>query len=444
MGRDVVVVGGGNVAYDVARTVVRQIAYDAARTAARLPGTSRVRLVSLEGLEDMPADTVEIVEGDEEGVERWNGWGPVEIVRGEDGRVTGVAVRRCLRVYDESRRFAPVFDDADRQLIPCDTVLLAVGQSPVTGFLAHGGEDVEMARPGWPRSRSRDAGNERRRRLRRRRPGPRHPPAHRCGGVRQGSGTVGLHLRHRPCPARLGPHAAPAAAGLSTGAGLRVDSASAGAHARTRRAPDPSRRAGRTRLRARAGHARGAAMSRLRRDAGVRRQPLRAVRRLRRRLPDELSQDRIARRHGAERRPRARHRRSTRRRHRPRRELRHSQGRRPLHPVRAVRDALSGRLRSTWSACRSPRAGGRHDRCSWSQPVAPRSGADAPPRLARACCRCGRWRRRCSSPHWACCGCRRAAVLPSPSKKFRVTIPETLPAGDGVRAARALGGRVPR
>lgn len=152
MGRDVVVVGGGNVAYDVARTVVRQIAYDAARTAARLPGTSRVRLVSLEGLEDMPADTVEIVEGDEEGVERLNGWGPVEIIRDDAGRVTAVTVRRCLQVYGGARRFAPVYDDADRQQIPCDTVLLAVGQAPLTTFFAQGGQDVEMARPGWPRT----------------------------------------------------------------------------------------------------------------------------------------------------------------------------------------------------------------------------------------------------------------------------------------------------
>ncbi|MDP2318896.1 MAG: FAD-dependent oxidoreductase [Acidobacteriota bacterium] len=151
MGREVVVVGGGNVAYDVARTVVRQIAYDAARTAARLAGTARVKLVSLEGLEEMPADTIEIVEGDEEGVERMNGWGPVEISRDSQGAVTGVVFRRCLRVYDEQRRFSPLFDDHDRQTVPCDTVLLAVGQSPVTAFLDDGGSDVQMARPGWPK-----------------------------------------------------------------------------------------------------------------------------------------------------------------------------------------------------------------------------------------------------------------------------------------------------
>jgi len=151
IGREVVVVGGGNVAYDVARTVLRQIAYDTARTAARLPGTSNVRLVSLESLEEMPADTLEILEGDEEGIERLNGWGPVEIQRSAEGQVTGVLFRRCLRVYDENRRFSPVFSDTETQVVRCDTVLLAVGQSPMLDFLDDGGVDVEMARPGWPK-----------------------------------------------------------------------------------------------------------------------------------------------------------------------------------------------------------------------------------------------------------------------------------------------------
>ncbi len=149
IGSEVVVIGGGNVAYDVARTVVRQIALDTARTAARMSGR-HVHLASLETLEEMPADTVEIREGDEEGVERHNGWGPVEIRRDGAGAVTGVVLRRCTRVYDENRRFAPVFDDADRRTIPCDTVLLAVGQSPDLGFL-DGVPGIEQARPGWPR-----------------------------------------------------------------------------------------------------------------------------------------------------------------------------------------------------------------------------------------------------------------------------------------------------
>jgi formate dehydrogenase beta subunit len=116
-----------------------------------LAGAGKVHLVSLEGLEEMPADTVEIQEGDEEGIRRMNGWGPLEIQRGDDGKPTGVAFRRCRRVYDENRRFAPVFDDGERITVPCDTVLLAVGQSTALGFLEDGGGDIEMMRPGWPK-----------------------------------------------------------------------------------------------------------------------------------------------------------------------------------------------------------------------------------------------------------------------------------------------------
>lgn len=151
IGREAVVIGGGNVAYDVARTVLRQIAYDTARMIVRMPGGARVHLVSLETLEEMPADTVEILEGDEEGIKRHNGWGPLEILRDGQGAVTGAAFRRCLRVYDEDRRFSPIFDDADRQVIACDTVLLAVGQSTDLSFLAEGGADIEQMRPGWPK-----------------------------------------------------------------------------------------------------------------------------------------------------------------------------------------------------------------------------------------------------------------------------------------------------
>ena len=149
LGREIVVIGGGNVAYDVARTVVRQIAFDTARTAARLTETANVYLVSLEAAEEMPADTIEIVEGDEEGVQRQNSWGPTEIIRDENGQVTGVRFRKCLRVYDEERKFSPIYDDDDTKVIPCDTVLLAVGQAPTLTFLEDGGSDVELARGSW-------------------------------------------------------------------------------------------------------------------------------------------------------------------------------------------------------------------------------------------------------------------------------------------------------
>jgi ferredoxin len=97
----------------------------------------------------MPADTIEIVEGDEEGIERQNGWGPIEIVRDENGKVTGVSFRKCLQVYDENRKFSPVYDDDEVKTIPCDTVLLAVGQAPQLSFLDKGGKDVERMGNGW-------------------------------------------------------------------------------------------------------------------------------------------------------------------------------------------------------------------------------------------------------------------------------------------------------
>ncbi|HCA57131.1 MAG TPA: 4Fe-4S ferredoxin [Blastocatellia bacterium] len=149
LGKNIVVIGGGNVAYDVARTVVRQVAIDTARTAARLEETGSVILFSLESAEEMPADTIEIVEGDEEGIQRENGWGPVEIVRGDDGHVAAVRFRKCLRVYDEDRKFAPVFDDSAIKEVLCDTVLLAVGQAPRLEFLDDGGTDVETIGNGW-------------------------------------------------------------------------------------------------------------------------------------------------------------------------------------------------------------------------------------------------------------------------------------------------------
>lgn len=149
LGERVVVIGGGNVAYDVARTVVRQTAYDAARTAARL--APHVDLVSLETLDEMPADTIEIVEGDEEGIVRHNGWGPIAIERDAHGRVKSVEFQRCLKVYDDERRFAPQFRSDERMTLPCDAVLLAAGQATDLSFLEHGGEDVEQFRPGWPK-----------------------------------------------------------------------------------------------------------------------------------------------------------------------------------------------------------------------------------------------------------------------------------------------------
>ncbi|MEW6233791.1 MAG: FAD-dependent oxidoreductase [Candidatus Omnitrophota bacterium] len=135
LGDRVVVIGGGNVAYDVGRTVLRQISMDAARTARRTSGVRDVYLCSLESLEEMPADDIEIIEGDEEGIHRRNSLGPMEIHSGGDGQVTGVKFKRCLRVYNEERRFDPRFDENETTVIPCDNVIVSIGQTFDLSFL---------------------------------------------------------------------------------------------------------------------------------------------------------------------------------------------------------------------------------------------------------------------------------------------------------------------
>ncbi len=143
----VVVIGGGNVAYDVARTVVRQTGVDISRTALRTAGVGEVHLCSLESLEELPADDLEIIEGDEEGVVRHHSIGPKEVLRNEAGQVTGVVFERCLRVFNAEGRFAPGFDHADLTTIPADTVIWSIGQQPDLSFIDPDG-DVKLTARG--------------------------------------------------------------------------------------------------------------------------------------------------------------------------------------------------------------------------------------------------------------------------------------------------------
>ncbi|HKB38809.1 MAG TPA: FAD-dependent oxidoreductase, partial [Gemmataceae bacterium] len=146
--RRVVVIGGGNVAYDISRTVLRQTYLDAARTAARSPGVGEVHLCCLESREEMPADDVEIREGDEEGLVRHNSLGPVQVLRDESGKVTGVEFRRVLRVFDEEHRFNPIYDDSQRTVIPADTVILSIGQAADLSFLDPETNGITLTAPG--------------------------------------------------------------------------------------------------------------------------------------------------------------------------------------------------------------------------------------------------------------------------------------------------------
>lgn len=141
----VVVIGGGNVAFDVSRTVIRQAGMDVSRTALRAAGVREVHLCCLESIEEMPADDVEIIEGTEEGVKLQPSLGPKEIHLDERGRVRAVSFKRVLSVFDEQGRFAPKFDDSDVTTIETDTVLWAVGQQPDLSFLSPETDGIKLS-----------------------------------------------------------------------------------------------------------------------------------------------------------------------------------------------------------------------------------------------------------------------------------------------------------
>jgi NADPH-dependent glutamate synthase beta subunit-like oxidoreductase len=130
---DTVVIGGGNVAIDVARTAVRA-------------GASKVTMLCLESEKEMPAAKDEVEEALEEGIEVKNGWGPKEVVT-ENGHVKSVIFKRCTSVFDSEHRFAPVYDENDTIEIPCENLLLSIGQSVQWGDLLKGTK-VELNRNG--------------------------------------------------------------------------------------------------------------------------------------------------------------------------------------------------------------------------------------------------------------------------------------------------------
>src|SRR6516162_7759555 len=165
LGRKVVVIGGGNVAFDAARSVVRQtekfagmsetelrealhqaasaleeltarqpeapdevrLALDVAREAIR-KGVPEVHMYCLESLDEIPAAREEIEEAEKEGIRLHTRFGPKRVV-GQDGKVEGIELIRCSRVFDENRRFNPQFIEGSEETVSCDTVVLAIGQA---------------------------------------------------------------------------------------------------------------------------------------------------------------------------------------------------------------------------------------------------------------------------------------------------------------------------
>ncbi|HEY5172039.1 MAG TPA: FAD-dependent oxidoreductase [Acidimicrobiia bacterium] len=170
LGDRVVVVGGGNVAFDAARTALRAASagtappapvplgassdedarramtttLDVAR-AARRAGVLDVTVVALESAEEIPADPEEIEEAEREGIRIVYRRGPQRFVG--DAHVTGLETIAVTSVFDAQGRFAPAFEPGTEAVIPADTVILAVGQGADVGFL-DAGVGLERTGPG--------------------------------------------------------------------------------------------------------------------------------------------------------------------------------------------------------------------------------------------------------------------------------------------------------
>jgi NADPH-dependent glutamate synthase beta subunit-like oxidoreductase/NAD-dependent dihydropyrimidine dehydrogenase PreA subunit len=139
VGRRVVVIGGGNVAYDVART------------SARLKGVESVTLVCIESFEEMLADEIEIEEGAEEGIIRINGYGPEHIDADDSGNATTITFKKCIAVFDHEGRFNPRYDESDLMKIPVDTIFFSIGQAFDLSFLDNTQLDIDMTDRGMIR-----------------------------------------------------------------------------------------------------------------------------------------------------------------------------------------------------------------------------------------------------------------------------------------------------
>lgn len=119
-----IVIGGGNVAIDVARTATRV-------------GSSKVEMYCLENRKEMPALTEEIEEAIKENISINNSWGLKRIIV-ENGRVVGVEFKKCITVFDENKNFNPKFNETETKIVKANNVLISVGQAMDWGNLIEG------------------------------------------------------------------------------------------------------------------------------------------------------------------------------------------------------------------------------------------------------------------------------------------------------------------
>lgn len=168
LGKRVIVVGGGDVAMDAARTALRlgqvtaeqqaalsettarveeeaeavHTALDVARTALRA-GVVDLKVIALESWDEIPASKMELEEALEEGIRIFPRHGPNRIV-GQGGKVTGLEIIEVASVFDENHRFNPKFKPGTEQIWECDTVIMAIGQAADLSALG-GVEDVRLS-----------------------------------------------------------------------------------------------------------------------------------------------------------------------------------------------------------------------------------------------------------------------------------------------------------
>jgi formate dehydrogenase (NADP+) beta subunit len=158
IGKKVIVIGGGNVAMDVARSAAREVVrqhvsgvedlepsqenvsavatkemVDVSLSALRL-GAQEVHLVCLEKREEMPAALEEIEEAETEGIVMHPGLGPKRMI-GKDGKVVALETLKTKWVFDQNKRFSPAFYEGSETQLDCDTIIMAVGQAPNLDFL---------------------------------------------------------------------------------------------------------------------------------------------------------------------------------------------------------------------------------------------------------------------------------------------------------------------
>jgi glutamate synthase (NADPH/NADH) small chain len=127
--KEVIVIGGGNVALDVAREALR-LQY------MQYPGEEIVtKTVSLEDWDEMPATKEEIKESKEEKIQFNPAWGPKEVILEENGNIKGLLCKKVKSVFDEQGRFAPTFYEEKEMFLEGNMIIEAIGQAPDFSFM---------------------------------------------------------------------------------------------------------------------------------------------------------------------------------------------------------------------------------------------------------------------------------------------------------------------